>query len=579
LKIARLLNQTISIEGHELPREDNIQVLVDNTIGMPLGVTTMITSYLTTIATLVTLIVSCSHIRGERTIASSDQLEAQNNELNQFIELVEETLAWRTKAIEFYTRVNNKQILNSSDITTLHEKGTSEYESIRMKLYEHIDKIRWMADNNVVVNTSAHHTRVKSMRITGDTPDMLDGPSKTKNVTVLQINPFDEKGRIYSLQLKMGLAAALLMTDNFIVALYPYQTNSKLRRLINYDNVDSQHTLEKITQEYYDENNIRAIGRAQLIYNQLIKKESTNTKHTPTPHEIYISSLIESSITFDRLASSTKLDNTKENLRAHRLKLLDRINKLFKDTLGDLSKTFGNTVGLYEERKGLLTKLSAQERDQITKTMKPLDVLMEKTPFRLTDKFIPGHWGHVAIWTGNELELKSLGVWEHLPAIEDHARKTYGYIGPSFQELVKTAHMIIEALRPGVQINTLEHFLNIDDLAVISPIELSNEQKKEYLLHAFEQIGKDYDFNFDVETDERIVCSELAYVVFDKYDWPTKKTMGRYTISPDNVAVQATGSQRRFVPIMIYHSGKKINSNLEENYEYLLKQQYERVTF
>ena len=49
------------------------------------------------------------------------------------------------------------------------------------------------------------------------------------------------------------------------------------------------------------------------------------------------------------------------------------------------------------------------------------------------------------------------------------------------------------------------------------------------------QIGKDYDFNFDVETLDKIVCSELIYLVFGNVVWPTKYQLMRNTISPDNV--------------------------------------------
>ena len=31
------------------------------------------------------------------------------------------------------------------------------------------------------------------------------------------------------------------------------------------------------------------------------------------------------------------------------------------------------------------------------------DILLEKTPFRLTDKLIPGYWGHAAVWIGGEV--------------------------------------------------------------------------------------------------------------------------------------------------------------------------------
>ena len=44
-----------------------------------------------------------------------------------------------------------------------------------------------------------------------------------------------------------------------------------------------------------------------------------------------------------------------------------------------------------------------------------------------------------------------------------------------------------------------------------------------------------YDFNFDVETTDKLVCSELLYQSFGDVNWPTEPYIGRTTISPDNV--------------------------------------------
>jgi len=120
---------------------------------------------------------------------------------------------------------------------------------------------------------------------------------------------------------------------------------------------------------------------------------------------------------------------------------------------------------------------------------------------------------------------------------------------------------IIEALRPGVQHNSLRHFLDIDDLAAIRPKELSQEKRREYLIHAFEQIGKKYDFNFNVETDQKIVCSELAFVVFNELPWPTSGKM----ITPDQVASMGFEGGP-FEPVLILHQGKKVRSSLLQNF-------------
>ena len=125
----------------------------------------------------------------------------------------------------------------------------------------------------------------------------------------------------------------------------------------------------------------------------------------------------------------------------------------------------------------------------------------------------------------------------------------------------KQGRGIIEALRSGVQLSTLEEFLNVDDLLILRPVfdeEQSEELTREALLLAFRQVGKRYDFNFDVDTTDRIVCSELAYVSFPSVRWPTEKALGRHTISPDNVARMAWDD----VPlklVLLYHDGQRVD--------------------
>ena len=222
-----------------------------------------------------------------------------------------------------------------------------------------------------------------------------------------------------------------------------------------------------------------------------------------------------------------------------------------------LSGLFGNTLGLYESRKG---KLYGDEEalKNIQAVLQPLDILLEKTPFRLTDKLIPGHFGHVAIWTGTKAELIDLDLWDDL-----HIKPLAEEIGSPTNSDSKDEHQIIEALRSGVQLSTLEHFMNIDDFAILRPIfKEGNEDAltKEALIMAFRQLGKKYDFNFDVNTTDKIVCSELAYVSFPSMDWPTEKTLGRYSISPDNVAKLAWNNLPLEL-IMFYHDGQLVDKD------------------
>src|SRR5512147_909432 len=112
------------------------------------------------------------------------------------------------------------------------------------------------------------------------------------------------------------------------------------------------------------------------------------------------------------------------------------------------SMVFGNAVGLVETRKGKLYGRS-EVLKELRGTLTAGDILLEKTPFRLTDKLIPGYWGHAAVWIGTEAELKGLGIWDN-PVV---AR---------YHDEIRENRLVVEALRSGVEMNSLEHFLNID---------------------------------------------------------------------------------------------------------------------
>ena len=129
----------------------------------------------------------------------------------------------------------------------------------------------------------------------------------------------------------------------------------------------------------------------------------------------------------------------------------------------------------------------------------------------------------------------------------------------------KNGHQIIEALRSGVKLSTLDEFMNIDDFAILRPVfkdDVNNVLKKEALVMAFRQLGKKYDFNFDVNTTDKIVCSELAYVSFPSIDWPTEKTLGRHNISPDNVAKLAWNNLPLEL-VLFYHDGELVHEKVQ----------------
>jgi hypothetical protein len=54
-------------------------------------------------------------------------------------------------------------------------------------------------------------------------------------------------------------------------------------------------------------------------------------------------------------------------------------------------------------------------------------------------------------------------------------------------------------------------------------------------------MGKRYDFNYDVQTRDRLGCAELVYHAYGHVDWPKRRGLGRATIVPDDIAVGSLG--------------------------------------
>lgn len=192
------------------------------------------------------------------------------------------------------------------------------------------------------------------------------------------------------------------------------------------------------------------------------------------------------------------------------------------------SQVVGNTLGMVRWRAGKL-KNDREFLSMLSEALRPGDILLEKTPFALTDKTIPGHFGHAAIYIGTTEQLRAVGALD-LPAVQERLVQ------------IGSGHVVLEALRGGVVLNTLEHFMDIDDIAVLRPRYLTQDALRDSIGLALGSYGKRYDFDFDVNTTETIVCSELVYASYPQIDFVTKQVFTSFTISPDDIAKLAAGN-------------------------------------
>lgn len=345
----------------------------------------------------------------------------------------------------------------------------------------------------------------------------------------------------------MGVAGAVTLYDNFALSISVFKDDSFLRRIINRGDSGfkvEEDRLEEVMDSYYSVLKRREMRSALKWYEKNKKKFSKLAKKDKDIG--YFMDLIDGSPSVAQISDSYVLADLASYIKLFTVKGEDTVAESADLISNEVSKLFGNSVGMIQVRSGIL-KNDKKTIEKIKNELKPLDVLLEKTPFRLTDKLIPGYFGHVAIWVGTEKELVELGLWNH-PIIKPH------------QAEIRAGKSVLEALRSGVELNTLEHFMDIDDMATLRCNKLSDDTTSETIIRCFRQVGKDYDFNFDVETADKIVCSELVYQTFTNLKWPTEKVLGRVTISPDNVALKAY-PDGDFNLVSFYQNGKAVKQD------------------
>ena len=439
--------------------------------------------------------------------------------------LVEQSLVARAGMLEVANRLrlNTDEPLSSRDLVTL-KSGSEHYLGVREQLYGIANAYECAVD--VQDSTLVKYNIKPELRLKG---------------------------------LMLSMSAALTLYDNYLLGIVLFEQDERLRNILNDPDMGFGLVANKLAEATLAANSIEIRHRARRAIEFYEQQKPTIEDAHEDSDFAYLMQLIDSSPSYNYARKLRVGEIAAKKFVAFERITADALSETTKDGFDMVSGLFGNTIGMYESRKG---KLYGDEEamSNIKSILQPLDIILEKTPFRLTDKLIPGHFGHVAIWTGTKAELIDAGIWDEL-LVQQYAHQLSTDSDPDS----KDQQQIIEALRDGVQLNTLEHFINVDDIAILRPVFDENdakELKKEALMMAFRQLGKKYDFNFDVDTTDKIVCSELAYISFPSVDWPTEKALGRHSISPDNVAQRAWNNVALKL-IMFYHDGKLVEETMQ----------------
>lgn len=131
------------------------------------------------------------------------------------------------------------------------------------------------------------------------------------------------------------------------------------------------------------------------------------------------------------------------------------------------------------------------------KVLRPGDVLLRRYDSYLDAKVLPGFWNHAGICTND--------------------------------------NEVIHAIAKGVVAETVFDFCKTDHLVVLRPkFKLT---RYDVITTALSYVGRPYDFNFNVDCDDKFYCTEIIYKLFENFDHGIKrrKFLGVDMVAADDI--------------------------------------------
>nr|WP_321358778.1 YiiX/YebB-like N1pC/P60 family cysteine hydrolase [uncultured Draconibacterium sp.] len=187
--------------------------------------------------------------------------------------------------------------------------------------------------------------------------------------------------------------------------------------------------------------------------------------------------------------------------------------------LGRIKEAAYDFSGLCSEGFGrLIAKINLPLKDTLCSEnllpkLKEWDIICQKSPRKLTDFFIPGYFGHAGIYVGDSI--------------------------------------FVQCDQEGVHYDKAQEFLEGNDFIVLRARQLTPTQKKRMRTLLEAQLGKKYDFSFNTDSPDRIICTELIFLVYDQITWNTRNTVFWSSISPDDLIRTSLRNEQFKIPLLL----------------------------
>ena len=236
-----------------------------------------------------------------------------------------------------------------------------------------------------------------------------------------------------------------------------------------------------------------------------------------------------------------------------------------RDVLGRgvyaLQEALGRGMAHVSVRPRHAPSLPRDIRSTVVQLLRPGDVLVVRKEFAATNYFLPGYWPHVALFLGTANDLQSCGLAEdkHVaPRLKQlaAATPTTAVLQPNETHAWSAGEphpCVLEAMKDGVRIRSINSALNSDSVVVIRP-RLEAAQVAQALAHGMMHEGKPYDFDFDFCYSHRLVCTEVVYRAYEGVagiQFDLRRHVGRFALAAGDILRMALAG-RHFEVVAVY---------------------------
>ena len=187
--------------------------------------------------------------------------------------------------------------------------------------------------------------------------------------------------------------------------------------------------------------------------------------------------------------------------------------------------------------------ITHKEIKKIKEILKPGDILIRRNDDQLSNVGIPGFWKHAAIYVGSTKEINE--YFDSIPRAkgEKPSDLIKSQNNKAYQKLGSKRFQIIEVVGEGTKFSPVGHIAKSDYFAALRP-NLNKEQVFKALQNALSCYGLPYDYLFEFNSPNALICSQLVYrayesnATFKAIDFKMGEYSGHPFLSPNDIAAQ-----------------------------------------